>query len=89
MAKSSTRLKYEASESGKATIERCTKNYRDKTKRVTVVISEDNLYLYQAMLKLSFDQDESMSSVVVSAIREYLLTQQPTITYDRPIPQFD
>jgi hypothetical protein len=89
MSKSPTRIKYEASAAGKATIERCQIEYRDKIKRVTVVLNEDNLYLYQALLKLSFDQEKSISSVVVSAIREYLLTQQPTIEYDKPLPKFD
>jgi len=89
MSKSLARIKYEASDAGKTTIERCQKDYRSRVKRVTVVINEDNIYLYQALLKLSFDNDESLSSTVVAAIREYLLSQQPTIEYDRPAPKFD
>jgi hypothetical protein len=81
MAKSSSRIKYEATEAGKATIKRCEKAYRSKTKRITVVIPEQELYLYQALLQTSYQSDSTLSSLVLIAIKEYLLRQQATVEF--------
>jgi hypothetical protein len=84
MSKSISRLKYEASDAGRATIIKCMQSYRARIKRLSVVLTPQDLYLYSALLRIAYDRQSSLSSIVVLAIKDFLLRNPPPSPFIPP-----